>query len=142
MSRKDPSEALTCTSLDRKTSSQKLGRPMGQRRREKPRLVVGMSDGRGDWDVSASSGIKRRDLLLLRGRAIPLHNEKSSSKILRRAHQCAIIKIPGIQCESRKLTLIFSMRRWRIKAKPSGPKGSPCCTPQQLRIESLPRRNG
>ena len=36
-------------------------------------------------------------------------------------------------------TLIRSMIGWRVKTNPSGPRRSPCCTPQQLRIESLPR---
>ena len=37
-------------------------------------------------------------------------------------------------------SLIFSMTEWRTRAKPRGPRGSPCWTPQQLRIGRLSRR--
>ena len=41
---------------------------MGLPRRVKPHRVIGMSDGNGDWEVSTSSGMKRRDLKRLRWR--------------------------------------------------------------------------
>jgi hypothetical protein len=37
-------------------------------------------------------------------------------------------------------SLIFSMTGWRTRAKPRGPRGSPCWTPQQLRIERWSKR--
>ena len=37
-------------------------------------------------------------------------------------------------------SLIFSMTGWRTRVKPRGPRGSPCWTPQMLRIERWSKR--
>ena len=74
-----------------------------------------------DWHYHATRGNKEERFTPIevkaKGRAIPLHNVKSSSKILRRAHQRAIIKIPGIQCESRKLGLDLLDERMECQGK-------------------------
>ena len=103
---------------------------MGQPRREKPQRVVGISDGRGEHEASASSGIKRRDLLLLRRspRAGP-----SLSTIWRAAARSSggPTRVPSSRYQAFKArpgtsALMRSMMEWRVKANPRGPKGSPC----------------
>ena len=47
-------------------------------------------------------------------------------------NQGAVVEVPGIQSEARNLSPDTLNEGWRDKANPSGPRGSPCCTPQQL----------
>ena len=114
-------------------------------RRVKPHREIGISDGNGDWEASTSSGMKRRDLERLRWR---LTEEPSFSMI-----PSAVMRSSGeptrvpsskyhvFKARSGTSDLIRSTMGWRERAKPSGPKGSPCCTPQQLRTVSWPRRS-
>ena len=37
------------------------------------------------------------------------------------------------------VALMRSKMGWRVRAKPSGQRGLPCCTPQQLKIVCKPR---
>ena len=45
----------------RRSPHSRMGGPMGQPKRVKPWRVMGMSDGRGEREASASTGMKRRD---------------------------------------------------------------------------------
>ena len=81
---------------------------MGQPRREKPPLVMGMPGGRRDWEASLWLGAYRRDLAWLRWRpreGPSLSIMSSAAERLRRAHKGAIIEVPSVQVEGGYLSL-------------------------------------
>ena len=143
MSGRRQRSSCTFFTLPRTVEAQKVGEPMGQPSRTKPSLVTGMSDGRGLRPKSSSLGMKSRDFALFR--FSPLVGLSSSMMLI------AFIKssgdpqrVPSSRYHTliRRLgtsRLIRSTIGWRAKAKPRGPKGSPCWTPQQLRIVWSPR---
>ena len=105
-----------------------------------------MSDGRGLQELSPSLGMKRRDFAWLRWS--PLAGP-SSSTILRALSRS--FGVPHRVPSSRYQTLIFklgtsslirSIMGWRVRAKPRGPRGSPCWTPLWLRIVCSPLSTG
>ena len=94
--------------LSCRTSSQKGVGPMGQPRRQKPPLVMGISDGRKEFEESHWLGTTRRDLDLLRWRpreGLSLNDVQCSRETLRGAHQGSIVEVPGIQSEGGNLGL-------------------------------------
>ncbi len=112
---------------------------MGQPRRVKPSLVVGMSEGRGLLEGSASSAMYRSDLarFSLSPRAGP-----SCSTILRAAakssgepHRVPSSRYQALILSSCTSVLILSTIGWRVRAKPRGPRGSPCWTGYDYTIE-------
>ena len=106
-------------------------------------IWLGGPDGRGLQELSPSLGMKRRDFAWLRWS--PLAGP-SSSTILRALSRS--FGVPHRVPSSRYQTLIFklgtsslirSIMGWRVRAKPRGPRGSPCWTPLWLRIVCSPR---
>ena len=74
------------------------------------------------------------------GGADALNDGQCSSKILRKAHEGAFIKVPDIEREVRDLQLDTLNKGVEVRASPKGPRGSPHCTPQQLWMKLSPRR--
>ena len=81
---------------------------MGQPRREKPPLVMGMPGGRRDWEASLWLGAYRRlgsaKVEAKRG-PVRLNYVQCCRKTLRRAHKGAIIEVPSVQGEGGYLSL-------------------------------------
>ena len=130
---KDP---LIFPTLSWSTSSQKEEGPIGQPRRQKPLRVTGTSDGKVEREESQALGMKRRDLPLLRWRPI---EGPADSTMWRAAERSWVepTRVPSSRYQafrSREGTsaLIRLMMGGRVRVNPSGPRGSPCCTPQQL----------
>ena len=135
--------ALIFSTLLLTEDSQKFAGPIGEPRREKPDLVIGISVGRGLLELSAFSGIKWRDLDLFN--FSPLQGPSISS--IFRAHirsSAQPHKVPSSRYQAliirfRTSLFILSTIGWSVKVKHRGPRGSPCWTPQQLRIVWSPR---
>ena len=115
---------------------------MGQPRRQKPPLVTGISDGREEFE-SHWLGTKRRDLDLLRWRP----REGPSFSMMSSAAERPSggpTRVPSLRYQAFKAregtsALIRSTMGWRVRENPSEPRGSPCCTPQQLWMTYFPR---
>ena len=136
MSRNTPKDSLILPTLTWSTSSQKEEGPIGQPRRQKPPRTTGTSGGREEEEASQSLGMKRRDFSLLRWRPT---EGPSDSTMWRAAERSpgGPTRVPSSRYQAFKAregtsALIRSMIGWRVRANPSGPRGSPCCTPQQL----------
>ena len=117
---------------------------MGQPRREKPPLVMGMPGGRRDWEASLWLGAYRRDLARLRWRPREGPSLSIMSSVAERPSG-GPTRVPSSRYQAFKAregtsALIRSMMGCRVRENPSGPRGSPCCTPQQLWMTSLPMR--
>ena len=138
-----PREVLTLVTLFWNTCSQKEGGPIGQPRREKPQRVMGMSDGSGDWVASASSGMKSRDLPLLRWRPTDGPSRSMMCSAVARSYgwpmRVPLSRYQVLRARPGTLALICSTMGWNVRAKPRGPSGSPCCTPWQLWMLFSPR---
>ena len=116
---------------------------MGQPRRQNPAQVTGTSGGRGDREATQSLGTKRRDLPLLRWRPTGgpsvMTMWSAAERSLGRPTRVPSSRYQAFKARLGTSALIRSTMGWRVKANPSGPRGSPCYTPQQLRMEFVPR---
>ena len=84
-----------------------------------------MSGSSGEWEASASSRVKRRDLSLLKWSLSwvnHLNDVESSSEVLWGPAKGAIIEVPCVQGEVENLSLDVLHNVMDV-----------CCTPQQLR---------
>ena len=106
---------------------------MGQPRRVKPRLVMGISGGRGEQEALAFSGMNSKDFVLLSLR--PSDGPSDSMMLRVAAMSCGEpTKLPSSKYHAFRVrlgntALMCSTLGWRVRVKPSGPRGSPCCTP-------------
>ena len=120
------------SNLPETKEAQKAGDLTEQSKRRK---VVVKSGGRGLLGIEPEQegGIKRRDLLQFRwrpkeGPSLPMMLS-TVNKSSGRPHKVAsskyqlLIKRLGTSC------LICSTIGCKVRAKPRGPRGSPCCTP-------------
>ena len=114
----------------------------GGPRRQNPARVTGTSGGRGDREASQSlgkeEGFASIEVETNRG-ALCLDNAECSREVPRRADQGAIVEVPGVQGKSGNLSLDTLDDGVESQGKPQQAQRSPCCTPQQLRMEFVPR---
>ena len=99
---------------------------MGLPRRVKPHREIGMSDDNGDWEASMSSGMKRRDLELLRWRPTEgLSLSMIPSAVMRFSGEPTRLpssKYHGFKARLGTSDLMCSTMGWTERAKPSGPR--------------------
>ena len=116
-------------------ASQKEGGPIGEPKRLKHTLEIGMSDGRGLLVKSASSEIWR-DFDLFKWSPLAGPSSSMIFKALTRSYaepQSVPSSVP-IDLEPGTSSLILFVTGWRVRGNPRGPRGSPYWTLQQLRM--------
>ena len=120
---------------------------MGQPRRQKSAQVTGTSGSRGEWETSQSLGMQRRDLPLLRWRptegpsdsiiwSVAEMSPGEPTRVPSSRNQAFILARVGTS------TLICSMIGWRVKANPSGPRGSPDAHRSNCKLSPYPGEGG
>ena len=143
MSRNFPKDFLIFPTLFRSTSSQKAEGPIGQPTRRKPSRTTGTSGGRVEREGSQDTWDEWERLTSVQVEAywgtLRFHNMESRWEVPWRAHQGTVILVQAFKARVSTSALMLSTMGWRVRANPNGPNGSPCCTPQQLWMMSLPK---
>ena len=115
---------------------QKEGEPNGEPSKEMPEWVIGISEGNESETESVTENRWDLDRFMKRPREGPPDSIMwtALTKSLMEPHRTPSSKYHEFNSKPGTFSLISWMRGWSVMANPSGPRGSPCWTPQQLYI--------